>query len=215
MANMVWGIEKRVQGKSGEPMDRKFESTRLSTTQSLRLPANAVAVAEGAPLHYVLQTPVAANWIPFLPVRKGDVGAENWAIELQRGVVTHAYQVDPVRLADSRNAAYREFITRLRAQTSFVETRSESGPPENPLQDFMFHPRGSLLRKELSKDVKTDYLRLAEEEVPRDGIELKRNFNYARDTQGRAVLWIGRSKSTGRGEGNSGLKFDVVKRGGR
>ena len=215
MANMVWGIEKRVQGSSGEPLDRKFESTRLSTTQSLRLPANAVALAEGAPLHYVLQTPVAANWIPFLPVRKGDVGAVNWAIELQRGVVTHAYQVDPVRLADSRNAAYADFIARLRAQPSFVETRDVAGPSENPLQDFMFHPRGSLLRMKPSAAVTVDYLRLAEEEVPRDGIELKRNFNYARDTQGRAVLWIGRSKTTGRGEGNSGLKFDVVRRGGR
>ena len=215
MANMVWGIEKRVQGSSGEPLDRKFESTRLSTTQSLRLPANAVALAEGAPLHYVLQTPVAANWIPFLPVRKGDVGAVNWAIELQRGVVTHAYQVDPVRLADNRNAAYADFIARLRAQPSFVETRSVGGPTDNPLQDFMFHPRGSLLRANQNQKVTDDYLRLAEEEVPRDGIELKRNFNYARDTQGRAVLWIGRSKTTGRGEGNSGLKFDVVKRGGR
>lgn len=215
MANMVWGIEKRVQGSSGEPLDRKFESTRLSTTQSLRLPANAVALAEGAPLHYVLQTPVAAHWIPFLPVRKGDVGAVNWAIELQRGVVTHAYQVDPVRLADSRNAAYADFITRLRAQPSFVETRSSGGPADNPLQDFMFHPRGSLLRIDANQKITDDYLRLAEEEVPRDGIELKRNFNYARDTQGRAVLWIGRSKTTGRGEGNSGLKFDVVKRGGR
>ena len=215
MANMVWGIEKRVQGSSGEPLDRKFESTRLSTTQSLRLPANAVALADGAPLHYVLQTPVAANWIPFLPVRKGDVGALNWSIELQRGVVTHAYQVDPVRLADARNAAYADFIARLRTQIGFVEKRDVGGPAENPLQDFMFHPRGSLLRIAENQKVTDDYVRLADEEVPRDGIELKRNFNYARDTQGRAVLWIGRSKTTGRGEGNSGLKFDVVKRGGR
>ena len=57
----------------------------------------------------------------------------------------------------------------------------------------------------------TDFLRLEEEEVPREGIELKRAFNYARDASGRALLWIGRSKTTGRGEGASGLKFDVVK----
>lgn len=213
MANMVWGIEKRVQGSSGEPLDRKFESTRLATTQTLRLPADAVAQADGAPLHYVLQTPVAANWIPFLPVRKGDVGATNWAIELQRGVVTHAYQVDPARLADPRNAAYAEFIARLRAQSDFVEHRDIGGPPENPLQDFMFHPRGSLLRLDPNAEVTADYLRLAEEEVPRDGIELKRSFNYARDASGRALLWVGRSKTTGRGEGHSGLKFDVVRRG--
>ena len=213
MANMVWGIEKRVQGSSGEPLDRKFEATRLSTTQALRLPPDLVAQADGAPLHYVLQTPVAANWIPFLPVRKGAANALNWAIELQRGVVTHAYQVDPTRLADPRNAAYADFILRLRTQTDFVEHRPIGGPAENPLQDFMFHPRGSLLRLDPNAAVTADYLRMAEEEVPRDGIELKRSFNYARNAQGRALLWIGRSKNTGRGEGHSGLKFDVVKRG--
>ncbi|HMC14506.1 MAG TPA: hypothetical protein VKI18_02670 [Albitalea sp.] len=215
MANLVWGIEKRVQGSSGEPLDRKFESARLSTTQALRLPPEAVAVPDGAPLHYRLQTPVAANWIPFLPVRKGDVGVANWAIELQRGVVTHAYQVDPARLADPRNAAYADFIARLRAQVDFVEHRDPGGPPDNPLQDFMFHPRGSLLRLDPNAPVTADYLRLAEEEVPRDGIELERSFNYARDVQGRALLWIGRSKKTGRGEGHSGLKFDVIERGKR
>ena len=173
-----------------------------------------LAQAAGAPLHYQLQTPVAANWIPFLPVRKAGANALDWAIELQRGVVTHAYQVDPARLADPANAAYAEFIARLRLQTGFVEHRPVGGPDANPLQDFMFHPRGRLLRRDPTVAVTDDYLRLAEEEVPRDGIELKRAFNYARDANGRAVLWIGRSKTTGRGEGHSGLKFDVVRRGG-
>ena len=62
MANLVWGIEKRVQGSSGEAIDRKFESTRLATTQSLRPPAGQPLVDGGALLHYRLQTPVAANW---------------------------------------------------------------------------------------------------------------------------------------------------------
>jgi hypothetical protein len=69
------------------------------------------------------------------------------------------------------------------------------------------------LRSDPNSPVTDDYLRVAEEEVPRDGIELTRAFNYARDAQGRALLWIGRSKTTGRGEGHSGLKFDVVGRG--
>jgi hypothetical protein len=87
------------------------------------------------------------------------------------------------------------------------------GSPDNQLQGFMFHPRGALLRLDPNAAVETDYLRLEEEEVPRDGIELKRAFNYARDAQGRGVLWIGRSKVTGRGEGASGLRFDVIERG--
>jgi len=212
MANMVWGIEKRVQGTSGEPFDRKFESNRLSTTQELRPPADAALVPGGAPLNYKLQTPVAANWIPFLPVKKAGATPFNWSIQLQRGVVTHHYQVTPARLADPRNADYKAFIDRLRA-APFVEETPEQGSPDNRLQGFMFHPRGSLLRLDPNVAVETDYLRLEEEEVPRDGIEVTRAFNYARDAQGRALLWIGRRKKTGRGEGASGLRFDVIRRG--
>lgn len=212
MANMVWGIEKRVQGTSGEPLDRKFESNRLSTTQELRPPADAVAVPGGAPLNYRLQTPVAANWIPFLPVKKAGATPANWSIQLQRAVVTHYYQVTPGRLNDSRNADYKGFIDRLRAAT-FVEEKPEQGSPDNRLQGFMFHPRGSLLRLDPNADVQKDYLRVEEEEVPREGIELTRAFNYARDAQGRALLWIGRRKTTGRGEGSSGLRFDIIRRG--
>jgi hypothetical protein len=212
MANLVWGIEKRVQGSSGEAIDRKFESTRLSTTQSLRPPAGQPLVDGGALLQYRLQTPVAANWVPFLPVRKEGATPANWAIQLQRAVVTHFYQVTQARLDDPRNASYKAFIERLRAN-DFVETTAEQGAPDNRLQGFMFHPRGQLLRLDPNAAVTADYLRLEEEEVPRDGIEIKRAFNYARDADGRALLWIGRSKTTGRGEGASGLKFDVVSRG--
>ncbi|HEY9063377.1 MAG TPA: hypothetical protein VIO33_00240 [Burkholderiaceae bacterium] len=214
MANLVWGIEKRVQGTSGEPIDRKFESTRLSTTQVLRPPVDPAAAPAGSGplLHYTLQTPVAANWVPFLPVRKAGATPANWAIQLQRGVVTHYYQVTEDRMLDPRNAAYAAFIERLR-NNGFVETNAEQGPADNRLQGFMFHPRGNLLRLDPTQPVQQDFLRIEEEEVPRDGIELKRAFNYARDSKGRALLWIGRSKTTGRGEGASGLKFDVVSRG--
>jgi hypothetical protein len=212
MANMVWAIEKRVQGSSGEPLDRKFESNRLSTKQELRPAADAVVVTAGAPLNYQLQTPVASHWIPFLPVKKAGATALNWSIQLQRGVVTHYYQVTQARLNDPRNADYRAFIERLRA-APFVEEKPEQGLRDNRLQGFMFHPRGSILRRDPNAPVTTDYLRIEEEEVLRDGIELKRAFNYARDARGRAWLWIGRRKTTGRGEGASGLRFDVIRRG--
>jgi hypothetical protein len=127
-------------------------------------------------------------------------------------VVVQFYQVGDARLDLPRNADYKAFIERLR-NLPFVEPKPEDGPPENRLQGFMFHPRGEILRLQPHDPaalLTTDFLRLEEEEVPREGIEIKRGFNYARDAQGRARLWIGRSKTTGRGEGNSGLRFDVV-----
>jgi hypothetical protein len=211
MANLVWAVEKKVQGTSGEALDRAFESTRLSTQQSLRAPLGAEPAPGGAPLHYTLQTPVAGHWIPFLPVKREGASALNWSIQLQRGVVVQHYIVDAGRLADERNAQYAAVIARLR-NTPFVEPK----PEQAGLQGFMFHPRGEILRLTPADEASlftTDFLRLEDEEVPRDGVVVKRAFNYARDASGRALLWIGRSKKTGRGEGASGLRFDVVRRG--
>jgi hypothetical protein len=53
-------------------------------------------------------------------------------------------------------------------------------------------------------------LRLHDEEVPREGARVTRSFQYARWSDGSTHLWIGRRKQPGRGEGSSGLRFDVV-----
>ena len=146
MANMVWGIEKRVQGTSGEPLDRKFESNRLSTNQELRPPTDAALAPGGAPLHYTLQTPVAANWIPFLPVKKAG------ATPLQLVDPAAARRRDaplPGDAGAARRPAQRRATRRSSsgcAPRRSSRRRPEQGPPDNRLQGFMFHPRGSLLR---------------------------------------------------------------------
>ena len=53
-------------------------------------------------------------------------------------------------------------------------------------------------------------LLIEEEEVPRIGASLKRKFQYARSSDGKSWLWIGRSKTAGRGEAASQLRFDVA-----
>lgn len=52
---------------------------------------------------------------------------------------------------------------------------------------------------------------LNEEEVPRAGRVVTREFRRARSKDGAVVLWIGRRTFTGRGEGSSGLVFDDLK----
>jgi hypothetical protein len=49
-----------------------------------------------------------------------------------------------------------------------------------------------------------------EEEVPRAGRIVVRTFQRTRWIDGRVVLWLGRRTLTGRGEGSSGLAFDVL-----
>jgi hypothetical protein len=51
-------------------------------------------------------------------------------------------------------------------------------------------------------------LDLFEEEVPREGVRIVRAFQFARWLGGQPLLWAGRRKSVGRGEGSSGLQFD-------
>ena len=51
---------------------------------------------------------------------------------------------------------------------------------------------------------------LYEEEVPRGGARVIRQYQYARWTDGSTALWLARRKTAGRGEESSGLRFDLV-----
>jgi hypothetical protein len=53
-------------------------------------------------------------------------------------------------------------------------------------------------------------LALYEEEVPREGARVTRNYQLARWLDGSTHLWMGRRKQVGRGEGSSGLRFDTA-----
>jgi hypothetical protein len=53
-------------------------------------------------------------------------------------------------------------------------------------------------------------LQIEEGEVTRAGARVSRAYQYTRWTGGETYLWIGRRKGAGRGEGSSGLRFDVL-----
>lgn len=54
-------------------------------------------------------------------------------------------------------------------------------------------------------------LDVCEEEVPREGIRVSRNYQYTRWLDGSTHVWVGRRKDIGRGEGASGLRFDSLR----
>jgi len=70
--------------------------------------------------------------------------------------------------------------------------------------------RASDLGKILGKDELAGKT-LNEEELPRSGIVVTRQWKYARWIDGSSSLWIGRTRTVGRGEGFSGLRFDYLK----
>jgi hypothetical protein len=53
-------------------------------------------------------------------------------------------------------------------------------------------------------------LLIREEEVPREGVRVRRSYQSTRWLDGRLVVWAGHRKNVGRGEGSSGLAFDSV-----
>lgn len=56
----------------------------------------------------------------------------------------------------------------------------------------------------------TNRLDIFEEELPREGVRVTRNYQFARWHDGSTHLWIGRRKRVGSGEGSSGLRFDSL-----
>ena len=77
-------------------------------------------------------------------------------------------------------------------------------PRPNSLGDLeTSSPRSSVLQ-ELRGRV------IPEEEVPNAGVVVRRRWFLARSADGGRHVWAARSVSTGRGEGASGLRFDVA-----
>jgi hypothetical protein len=58
--------------------------------------------------------------------------------------------------------------------------------------------------------IPTQRLMIEDEEIPRVGVQATRNYQHARWTNGASLLWMGRRKGPGRGEGSSGLRFDLI-----
>ena len=63
------------------------------------------------------------------------------------------------------------------------------------------HAQGELLNAVVN-------LRLFDEEVPREGVKVTRQFERTRWIGGSTLLWVGLRKQVGRGEGSSALRFD-------
>ena len=204
MANLAWAIEKKVQGVSGEPLDRDLEAKSLAFQQQIQFDTQP----DSPQLVYRLATPVPANWTPLMPVRDARLDlADPLEIRLARAGMKRFYPEASVEVLGVANPDYAHFLDGLEAQTHFIDRL----PIDEHLRAYVFHPRGWLLRRDPTQPMPPDdTLVIEEEEVPRIGATLKRKFQYARSSDGRSWLWIGRSKTAGRGGAASGLRFDVA-----
>jgi hypothetical protein len=86
LANMAWGVERRVQGASGEAYSRYEEATQAVAHQQLDMPNDADITAD---IVYRLMTRLPENWIPFVPVPlTPNQPASQFAVQLERRALT-------------------------------------------------------------------------------------------------------------------------------
>jgi hypothetical protein len=94
--------------------------------------------------------------------------------------------------------------------TPLVPQRITDPPSLRLVRAAMLAPDGSnVIRRaqgELLNAAPT--LRLYNEEVPREGVKVTRQFERTRWIGGSTLLWVGLRKRVGRGEGSSALRFD-------
>jgi hypothetical protein len=192
-ANMVWGVERRIAdglggGQDGVESARRFTATLQALVdereQAALDAAAALAVVPAAGAAPAPTTPVAT---PALRYRLGTEVSESWIpfVPVHVGTGSRAIQLQ------------RAAMPRI--------TDPAAGPQR-------IRPRTSILRQGLTDDDAPNpppyYLH--EEEVPRTGVTVSGALRRTRWIDGRTVIWHGRTASTGRGEVDSGLRFDVV-----
>jgi hypothetical protein len=102
----------------------------------------------------------------------------------------------------------REIRLQRAAMPRFVPDAANPGAAE-AVQHV--RPRTTILRYGVSDDdgSATPYF-VNEEEVPRAGVRIDGALRRTRWLDGRTVVWHGRTASSGRGETDSGLRFDAV-----
>lgn len=76
----------------------------------------------------------------------------------------------------------------------------------DPATDMLILPAGELLERA------SPSLQLFDEVLSREGVRLRRHWQYGRAPDGSTHLWRTRRRDMGQGEGSSGLRFDVVER---
>lgn len=192
-ANMVWGIERRIAdglggGQDGTELARRFTAVLQALveqrTQSVLEVTGAVAATPAT------STSTAAVEVPGPRYRLGTEVSENWIPFLPVHVGTGSRAIQLQRAAMPRFVDPAAGAQRVR-------------------------PRTSILRQGLVDDAALDappYF-LHEEEVPRTGVTVSGVLRRTRWLDGRTVIWHGRTATTGRGEVDSGLRFDVVEPG--
>ena len=212
-----------IKGKGNEPADL-----------SLMIPPSAQKVLEGQPLEeimFVRDEMANMVWgiertvpLPSGETKRGREAADETRALFARLAGLSAQPPDPLPFAAGAKIRYKVMssvpenwipmisvhipndVRETQLQRAAMLRIFEGDPNPTPAK---VSPRTSLLRRGLDETTPAPYF-LHEEEVPRAGVKVTQSFQRTRWLDGRAWVWLGVRKQTGRGEGSSGLAFDRI-----
>lgn len=186
MANMVWGIESRIPDGLGGGIDG-YEAAK-----------NLKDIFEGM---IAEENPDVEITLPEIDLNADELKANTYKPQLK------------YMLGNSVNENWIPFIAVHKPQ-SYREIHFQRASMPRIIDLFAPHairPRTQLLRlgvNELDNQITPYYIN--EEEIPRAGVKVTGTYQRTRWYNGKIVSWYGRRKRSGRGEGSSGLRFDMV-----
>ena len=189
-ANAVWAVESRVPdglggGQEGASLARRFRAALEKHERDLE----AAADGDGTPPEPPAPPDgngAGAGEAPRLRYLLGTSVPENWIPFVP---VHKPHETREIRLQRA-------------AMPRFLLGRVEPVRPVTSVLRVGLAPDDAQLRPYF----------VNEEEVPRAGVVVDGAMQRARWIGGRTVVWHGRRRRPGRGEGGSGLRFDVVER---
>jgi hypothetical protein len=123
------------------------------------------------------------------------VDPDDWSFTLSTPVPGHWVPLIPVRLVD--DPTNPPSTGQIMFQRGRVPSPGEPGSSRGALGEILVPGRRLLI---------------LEEEIPSAGLRVVRRYQSARDAAGQLHTWVGRRKGPGRGEGHSGLAYDVLDR---
>jgi hypothetical protein len=146
------------------------------------------------------------------PRRGGEAAAEVVAYRQRRLAPTSAEDDDPPRAPLSyvaMNAIPEHWIPFMPVHVpgDNREIQLQRAAMPSVIDGKLVRARTTLLRQGF--DAGEKYF-INEEEVPQAGTRLSVAFNRTRWRDGRVVVWLSAQRGTGRGEGSSGLRFDIL-----
>jgi hypothetical protein len=215
-------------------LSRRGEAEVPADTSLVVLPA-AQKVLEGPPLEEVLLVrDEMANmvwavektiWLPTGEAGQGAEAARDLRAFLERDLLRRlgGAPPSPPPAAENARIRYQVMNTVPEQWIPFIPVhvpgdireiqlqraampRIMEGDPDLPRK---VQPRTALVREGLDRQPRVAYF-LHEEEVPRAGVRVTQSFQRTRWRDGRAWVWLGVRKQTGRGEAESGLAFDRI-----